>query len=68
MLASASDDSTIKLWVIDGEDGLTEHVTEAELEFDDHGKKCKAIQWHETASNTLASYAEDNTVRIWDVN
>ena len=38
------------------------------MEFDDHAKKCKAIQWHPIAEHVLASYAEDSTVRVWDVN
>lgn len=42
-------------------------MTEPVAAFEDHAKKCKAIQWHPIAENTLASYAEDNTVRIWDV-
>jgi hypothetical protein len=43
LLASSSDDSTIKLWFIEDEAGIKSHVTECELEFDDHAKKCKAI-------------------------
>ena len=38
------------------------------MEFDQHAKKCKAIQWHPYAEHLMASYAEDNTVRLWDVN
>lgn len=68
LLASSSDDSTIKLWFIEGEQGITSHVTECDMEFDDHAKKCKAIQWHPIAEHVLASYAEDSTVRVWDVN
>ena len=43
LLASSSDDSNIKLWLIENEKGLTEHVTEAAISLDDHAKKCKAI-------------------------
>jgi len=69
LLASSSDDSSIKLWVIeDGEKGLSENITECDMEFDQHAKKCKAIQWHPYAEHLMASYAEDNTVRLWDVN
>ena len=68
LLASSSDDSSIKLWIIENEKGLTEHTTEFAMSFDDHIKKCKALQWHPIVENMLASYAEDNTVRIWDCN
>ena len=54
--------------MIENEKGITEHVTEAAISLDDHGKKCKAIQWHPIVENMLSSYAEDSTVRVWDVN
>ena len=38
------------------------------MDFEDHAKKCKAIQWHPIAENVIASFGEDNTVRVWDVN
>lgn len=67
LLASSSDDSTIKLWFIEGEKGLTEHMSTPASSLEEHAKKCKAIQWHPTSENLLASYAEDETVKIWDV-
>jgi len=68
LLATSSDDATIKLWVIDSYDGIDKTVTQSDMEFDEHAKKCKAIQWHPICENVLASYAEDNTIRVWDVN
>jgi WD40 repeat protein len=38
------------------------------MSFEEHAKKCKAIQWHPIVENMISSYSEDNTVRIWDVN
>ena len=43
LLASSSDDATIKLWFIENEKGITEHVTVPASSMEEHAKKCKAI-------------------------
>ena len=43
-------------------------MTEAAMSFEEHTKKAKAVMWHPIVENMMASYGEDTTVRIWDVN
>jgi coronin-1B/1C/6 len=66
ILATGSDDTTVKLWTIpDG--GLTENVRDAAVTLTGHGKPVALLQWHPTAGNVLASAAKDPSVKIWDV-
>ena len=66
MVASASDDSTIKLWQIpDG--GLTANLTEPLVDMRGHGRKVTLLRYNPTAANVLASCSGDMTVKIWDV-
>lgn len=66
LLATASEDGLVKLWVIpDG--GLTEHVKEEDMELKGHSKKVLALRWHHIAENLMATYSFDNNVKIWDV-
>jgi coronin-1B/1C/6 len=66
ILASASEDQTIKLWQIP-EGGLTENITEAAGTLQGHHKKVTLIRFHPTANNILASTSADQTVKLWDV-
>eukprot|EP00499_Haloplacidia_sp_CaronLabIsolate_P001712 CAMPEP_0196780620 /NCGR_PEP_ID=MMETSP1104-20130614/8206_1 /TAXON_ID=33652 /ORGANISM="Cafeteria sp., Strain Caron Lab Isolate" /LENGTH=438 /DNA_ID=CAMNT_0042150833 /DNA_START=33 /DNA_END=1349 /DNA_ORIENTATION=+ len=65
MLATGSDDSTIKVWGIPDE-GLTETLTEPLADLSGHGRKVTFVLWHPTASNVLASSSWDGTVKVWD--
>jgi len=66
MIASASDDSTIKLWQIP-EGGMTKNITEPLVDMRGHGRKVTLLRFNPTASNVLASCSGDMTVKIWDV-
>eukprot|EP00531_Pseudo-nitzschia_arenysensis_P007630 CAMPEP_0116123814 /NCGR_PEP_ID=MMETSP0329-20121206/4949_1 /TAXON_ID=697910 /ORGANISM="Pseudo-nitzschia arenysensis, Strain B593" /LENGTH=462 /DNA_ID=CAMNT_0003617755 /DNA_START=228 /DNA_END=1616 /DNA_ORIENTATION=+ len=76
MLATASEDSTIKLWSIPDEweptnekglgkegDDFSDSLTALE----GHRKKCTLIRFHPTASNTILSTSADYTVKTWDI-
>lgn len=66
LLASCSEDATIKLWLLEDE-AMTENRSKADGVLKGHTKKVLGFQWHTIAENTIASYSYDNTVRIWDV-
>lgn len=76
MFASASEDTTIKLWSIPDdweptdEKGLAkkgENLTESLVDLVGHRKKVTLLRYHPTAANVLASTSADYTVKIWDV-
>ncbi|OQV25267.1 Coronin-6 [Hypsibius exemplaris] len=66
VIASASDDCTVKVWQIpDG--GLFINMTEPIVSLDYHQKGCRQVQWHPTANNVLMSVGADQKVVIWNV-
>lgn len=66
LLATSSEDGTIKLWLIP-EEGVKHDITEWDGELKGHSKKVLLTKYHPCAENTLVSTAADNTVRIWDI-
>lgn len=76
LLATASEDSTIKLWSIPedweptDEKGLGKKgsdYTNVMVDLEGHAKKVQLIRFHPTANNTLLSCSGDYTVKLWDV-
>lgn len=76
LLATASEDCTIKLysipddWEPTDEKGLGkkgEDFSESMIDLDGHRKKVTLLRFHPTASNTLLSTSADHTVKVWDV-
>jgi len=66
LVASASDDATVKVWQIpDG--GLTEDMTEAAVVLKGHQRKVTICEWHPTASDVLFSASADLTIRAWNI-
>jgi coronin-1B/1C/6 len=76
LLATASEDSKIKLWSIPDdweptdEKGLGKKgkdFTDVMVDLEGHSKKVTLLRFHPTASNTLLSTSADYTVKLWDV-
>nr|WEX98180.1 coronin 2B [Laodelphax striatellus] len=66
IIASCSDDCTIKLWYIpDG--GLSSHLTEWLIDLHGHKRRVGYIEWHPTAENILVSAGFDHLIILWDV-
>lgn len=66
LLATASEDGTIKLWILP-EEGITQDVSEADAELKGHAKKLILSRFHPVADYTMASAGADSTIRIWDI-
>lgn len=76
MLATASEDSTIKIWSIPedweptNEKGMGKKGDDfgsSMLDLEGHSKKVTLVKFHPTASNTLLSASGDHTVKVWDI-
>eukprot|EP01087_Luapelamoeba_hula_P007492 TRINITY_DN183_c0_g1_i1.p2 TRINITY_DN183_c0_g1~~TRINITY_DN183_c0_g1_i1.p2 ORF type:complete len:453 (+),score=97.91 TRINITY_DN183_c0_g1_i1:124-1482(+) len=65
LIASASEDGTIKLWQIP-EGGLTETLRDPAQTLTGHRRKVGTVNWNPTANNVLATSSTDYTVKIWD--
>lgn len=66
ILASCSEDQTIKIWRIP-EGGLDSNMVTPEVDLHGHVKKVTLLRSHPTAENVLASTSADQTVKLWDI-
>ena len=68
MLASCSDDTTLKLWKFpsEGLSGDCLHMPPA-MELEGHGRKVTHCKFHPTASGIIASVGGEHNVKLWDV-
>lgn len=76
MFASASEDTTIKIWSIPEDweptdsKGLAKsgsNLNESLVDLIGHRKKVSLLRFHPTAANILASTSADYTVKVWDI-
>mmetsp|Transcript_35581 Transcript_35581/g.82671 ORF Transcript_35581/g.82671 Transcript_35581/m.82671 type:complete len:348 (+) Transcript_35581:638-1681(+) len=68
MVATASDDTTVKVWQIDEEaewKGST--ITEPLVDLDAHSRKVSMLRFHPTAANVIGSASTDLTCKVWDI-
>mmetsp|Transcript_58791 Transcript_58791/g.92968 ORF Transcript_58791/g.92968 Transcript_58791/m.92968 type:complete len:455 (-) Transcript_58791:89-1453(-) len=66
MLATASEDNTVRIWQIPDE-GMKSHMKEAAAVLSQHQKKVLSTSWNPTASNILASTDFAKELVIWNV-
>jgi len=66
ILATASEDSTVKIWSIP-EGGLTSNVDTPSQVLRGHGRKCGSVNFNPVANNVLATSSIDFKVKIWDI-
>ena len=66
LLATASEDCTVKLWTIPQE-GLQEDLTQETQKYSEHKKKVSLINFNPNASDLIASAGVDNSVNVWNI-
>ncbi|XP_076335965.1 coronin-2B-like isoform X2 [Tachypleus tridentatus] len=67
VIASCSDDCTIKLWFIPDEGLKHSNMTKPIMDLHQHYRRVGNIEWHPTAENIILSAGFDNTILIWHV-
>jgi len=67
MLASVSEDMTVKIWNIPDE-GLKAHMKEPLVNLEGHGKKVTLCAFNPCADGILATTSYDMTCKIWNIN
>ncbi|KAK7087471.1 coronin-1C-like isoform X2 [Littorina saxatilis] len=66
VVASASDDCTVKVWQIP-DSGLVTNLSEPVVDLFAHQKRVGFIAWHPTAQNVLVSAGSDFKLFFWNV-
>lgn len=66
VIASCSDDCTIKLWYIP-DDGLKQNLNEWLVDLQGHQRRVAYIEWHPTAENILLSAGFDFLLILWNI-
>lgn len=68
LIASSSEDTTVKIWQIPDEGLGKETITEPLLTLSDsHQRKVHQVLWHPVASNILLSASTDPLIVIWNL-
>ena len=67
LLATASTDGTLKVWVIPDGGEVKENNNEPDSDLKGHSKKVMLCQFNPCSEFTLASAGMEGHVRIWDI-
>jgi hypothetical protein len=68
VVASASEDATIKLWKVSESNGQAVGSKEAYASLTGHSRKAARIVFNPLVDGALASFGAENAIKIWDVN
>lgn len=69
MLATSSNDGTVKVWVVPDDGAMQVDMLEdqAYASLAEHTKAVNFARWNPSAGFTLASASRDASLKIWDV-
>jgi len=67
ILASASEDCTVKVWEIPAEMKEKSTFSDIKTNLSGHKKRVDSLAFHPTASNILATGSQDKTIKVWDL-
>ena len=65
LLATASDDATVKLWEIPPE-GLTQNLNEDLLTYKGHTRRVSFVKFNPVAADVIASASTDYSLQVWN--
>ena len=68
ILASASEDSTIRLWKIEETNGVIQGSNTPLATLTGHGRKASRIVFNPLINGAMASFGMENSIKLWDVN
>ncbi|OHS99861.1 Coronin-A [Tritrichomonas foetus] len=68
IVASASEDATIRLWKIEEENGRIKNNHDGQLSIlTGHGRKVSRLVFNNLVNNALASFGFENAIKLWDI-
>jgi hypothetical protein len=67
VVASASDDATIKLWRINDAGAQVSGTKESYASFTGHARKVARLVFNPLVDNALASFGAENGIKLWDI-
>ena len=65
VIASASDDATVKIWEIPKQ-GIFTDLTQWSVDLKGHARRVAYLEWHPTAENILLSAGFDHSTILWN--
>ena len=67
ILATASDDATVKIWEIPSQ-GLRENLSKDLLTYKEHTRRAAFVKFNPVASDVIASASTEYSVHVWNLN